>query len=137
MSKTLYLVGQFDWQYNDENYYRNGDGCNPVALYEDEAKADEACLKKNIAERKKVLSDDYLLVGYLGGDYAIRKFEGSADALEVLNAHGISSEDLRDYWEIGYTINEKFNQMTPEEQQVVAEGFNLNFYKVFEVGVEN
>ena len=57
--KTVYIVSQIGWEYNDENYYRpESEGGKPVLAFSTREKAQAECDKRN-APLKNNTGDGY------------------------------------------------------------------------------
>jgi hypothetical protein len=55
----IFVIVENSFEYNDEYYYRNGDGGNPKIYYTSEKEAMERCQQLNEFARASACKEDY------------------------------------------------------------------------------
>jgi len=58
-----YVVVEVEYQYNDEYYYTESEGGNPVKIFLDKAEAEKHCKKLNLEAFKKTDLSGYIIEG--------------------------------------------------------------------------
>ena len=57
MATKLYVVCEYGWEYDDNNYYQGDNGAEPRKAYKSKEKAEADCKERNIASLKENWGD--------------------------------------------------------------------------------
>lgn len=126
MSRSVWVINEVGWEYDDSNYYRV-DGVKPFQAYTDFEIAN-AFLKEKKADTIRSLNDD--IFGYID-EYSINEVINNKESLERIAKIGINISDDACYSKPTFIKN--MNEYTDEELIEVAEIFSIEFYSLMEV----
>lgn len=125
-----YIITETQYEYNDENYYRGeGSGGNPKFLMSDKYKAIDKLTELNIAEFRRILTEDY---------YGLNSFYFDCnidDLNSIISPNTINiTPDLYGYVS-NYEMVKRLIEIKLSDDQVLAlmKLFNLEFYELFEL----
>ena len=139
MGNTLYLVGEVDYTYNDEVYYRSGESSNcvkPIKLFRSEENAMEELLDKT----KKVMqnfNDYYNLTsfGYSMNDI-VRDPKQFMQILKKYDKDIPDYDQIDDTYEFGLSLTDTINKMTSEDLEKFIKTLHVKFFEIIEVELE-
>lgn len=129
------MVGEVEYQYNDETYYRGeGTGVKPVILYTTKEKAEfEALRMTRVALCGSDTKETYYWPNLMEFGYGLDEvFEDEETATDLLKQYGMPSENLEeDRWDLD--LRPYLKKMSQADFKQFVGALGVSFYEVVEV----
>lgn len=113
----IFVVTETEYEYNDEYYYTNGDGGEPVEAYTTKDKAETACVER-CAEL--VRNTDLRYYGYSA--------DNVMDVVKVAGVLGATVEQVNDCYD-----DETFRSLIKGKEVEVSKHLSITPFKVTEI----